>query len=332
MGLFEDSLGNMVVFSGSANETVGGLVSNFESIDVYCSWKPEDADRVQEKRANFEDLWNDRTRNLRVLPFPDAAREELVRLRPERIPEMDPAEADPLDEDELPESGAITVARPSGPWGLPRVPATIQIRDYQSLAARNWFSAKGSGVWRMATGTGKTIAALSLVSSLHMSLLEAAGSLFVVVLCPFIHLVDQWAEVAEEFGILPIRCYQSKRIWAPDLESAVTAISRKYANFAMAISTYDTFRTQAFQESLQRVPSDSVMVVGDEVHGLGATDMLGTLPVGAVCNSRAMVRPGGNECPSQLLRRYRVRAAPRRRNLDGCAHPLRLLPSGSRSD
>ncbi len=38
IGLFSDDEGNTVAFTSSPNETQGGLVNNFESLDVFVSW------------------------------------------------------------------------------------------------------------------------------------------------------------------------------------------------------------------------------------------------------------------------------------------------------
>jgi len=42
MGLVEDRDGNIVAFAGSMNESLTSLELNYESIDVYCSWKTAD--------------------------------------------------------------------------------------------------------------------------------------------------------------------------------------------------------------------------------------------------------------------------------------------------
>ena len=47
-GIFTDGTGNHVAFSGSSNETAGGLLVNFESIKAFCSWKDQEG-RVQEE-------------------------------------------------------------------------------------------------------------------------------------------------------------------------------------------------------------------------------------------------------------------------------------------
>src|SRR5213078_3240836 len=51
LGLFDDTEGNSVAFTGSPNETVGGLVENFEAIDVFCSWD-EARNRAVRKSEN----------------------------------------------------------------------------------------------------------------------------------------------------------------------------------------------------------------------------------------------------------------------------------------
>lgn len=50
MGIISDDSGNSVAFSGSLNETLNALSFNYETIDVYCSWKTEDAERVNDKK------------------------------------------------------------------------------------------------------------------------------------------------------------------------------------------------------------------------------------------------------------------------------------------
>ena len=65
IGIFSDDKNNHVAFTGSQNETAGGLIENFESIDVFCSWRDMEA-RVARKIKAFEELWSDETS---VSPF-----------------------------------------------------------------------------------------------------------------------------------------------------------------------------------------------------------------------------------------------------------------------
>ena len=68
IGIFTDAEGGHVSFAGSANETAGGLVDNFESIKVFWSWDDIQG-RVAEEIGNFEALWDNRTPGLRISDF-----------------------------------------------------------------------------------------------------------------------------------------------------------------------------------------------------------------------------------------------------------------------
>ena len=146
MGVFFDRDGNTVVFSGSSNETVGGLVGNFESLDVYVSWNDPHG-RVERKTDNFRRLWHNHTPRLTVLDFPDAAKHHLLRCRPTAPPIADP---------ETGERAVIAVSKT-----IPDIPAGIELRPYQIEACEAWLRNNGRGMLSMATGTGKTVTSLA---------------------------------------------------------------------------------------------------------------------------------------------------------------------------
>jgi len=89
VGIFLDAEDNIVAFTGSPNETVGGIVNNFEAVDVFVSWD-DNHGRAKHKLNNYELLWNNKTPKLRVIDFPTAARERIVSLRPKKKPINDP--------------------------------------------------------------------------------------------------------------------------------------------------------------------------------------------------------------------------------------------------
>jgi len=89
VGLFFDQNGNIVAFTGSANETVGGLATNFESIDVFKSWDDPHM-RTLNKKKNFERLWGDSTAGLRVIDFSSAVKSRILSYRSKHRPQSDP--------------------------------------------------------------------------------------------------------------------------------------------------------------------------------------------------------------------------------------------------
>ena len=71
MGLIEDAEGNKVAFSGSNNESVMGMLVNYEAMDVFRSWgDPGEFERVRLKENAFYSIWNNTEPNIKVLRFP----------------------------------------------------------------------------------------------------------------------------------------------------------------------------------------------------------------------------------------------------------------------
>lgn len=76
VGIFKDSEDNRVAFSGTANVTFSNQNRSFESIDVFTSW--DDKSRVERKIENFEALWENKTRQLKVYDFSYADKNHLL--------------------------------------------------------------------------------------------------------------------------------------------------------------------------------------------------------------------------------------------------------------
>ena len=77
IGIFKDSEDNIVAFSGTANETFSDQNRNFESIDVFTSW--DDKARVERKIEDFEGLWENKTRHVKVYDFSYADKNRLLK-------------------------------------------------------------------------------------------------------------------------------------------------------------------------------------------------------------------------------------------------------------
>ena len=270
IGIFEDEAKNQVAFTGSSNESAGGLLSNFESIQVFRSWINHDAERIAPLVADFDDLWDNKTQLLKIYEFPDAVRKELLKLRPRCLPDTDP---------EQHINHSAFVAKPTN-FGSPVMPKNIVIRDYQKKAVENWFEAGGRGLLRMATGTGKTVTALALLAQLYRAIQREGRSLVCVVVCPFQHLVSQWAEQAAKFNVLPIKCMESSHLWREELQESIMAVRDGHFSFVMAVATNSTFQGDSFQEAIRKIRTD-FLLIADEVHNMGALAMRESLPENA---------------------------------------------------
>lgn len=262
-GIFSDDAGNHVTFSGSSNETAGGLLDNFESIKVFCSWKDSEG-RVQEEINNFEALWSDTTKGLQVLNFTAASRELLERFR------------DPQNPPPGINRHAVEEPKPGTPF---RQPEGFALRPYQQDAIRAWSKAGGKGIFAMATGAGKTLTALALASKVA----EKNKALVVIIICPFINLCRQWIREMAPFGLDPVAAFEGRDRWEAQLDEGYQRLLQGMSPVQAIVATNATFMSEAFQTRLNaRVDTGAFhhLLIADEVHNLGATGIKGTLPPG----------------------------------------------------
>lgn len=255
LGVFSDQEDNHVAFSGSANETTGGLVSNFETIDVFTSWRDES--RTQRKIENFDRLWRNETKKVEIIDFPEACRSKILTLAPERAPSTSTSTR---------ESATQTRSRF-------QIPSEKPLRDYQKAAVNNWLKAKGRGVLQMATGAGKTITGLSAAQVMHKS----DNLELLVVVCPYKHLVTQWDTECRMFGLEPILCFRSRNDWMPSLNSALASTEGNDLAPTTAIVTTSTFISESFQSRIKHFPAKT-LILADEVHNMGAGAIRDCLP------------------------------------------------------
>jgi len=82
-GIFHDENDDMVAFTGTSNETFDPRNRNFESIDVFTSWN--DKSRVDIKTNDFENLWQNKTKNISVYDFDYAVENNLLSYSAEWI-------------------------------------------------------------------------------------------------------------------------------------------------------------------------------------------------------------------------------------------------------
>jgi len=257
IGLFYDHENNGIAFTGSANETIGGLIDNHESIDVYSNWK-ESVNYFERKKERFTSLWSNSTNYLEVIDFTEATNKILK-------PYKTAYPSNSINENKAGYSinTKIGIAIPSG----------IILREYQKQAINNWFQNDGQGIFQMATGTGKTITALSLATTLH----NKANLQALIIICPYKHLVDQWANECIKFGFTPLKAYGAVTQWLVKLTTQLTTLTSKVDASLAIITTTSSFTKDPFQNQLKYFPKKT-LVIADEVHNMGAKNIRTKLP------------------------------------------------------
>lgn len=263
-----------LVFEGSANETYAAYVRNFERVLVN---EAPDGFLVSRYEDEFDKLWFDSTPTLRVLPVHDAFREGLIRA------------GDEMASDTSTKISEVTSMDPTRE--VLRRPVGLALRPYQREAINAWLQADGCGVLALATGTGKTFTALSALCELY----ERVGPpLVIVVVAPFIHLADQWIQEAHKFGLRPIRCAEGRSRWERIAHNAIWNANKKHSKIVSLVATNATFSSQAFTSLLANLRVRTV-IIGDEVHNLGAARIRAHLP------ERVQLRMGLSATPTRWM-------------------------------
>jgi superfamily II DNA or RNA helicase len=281
IGVIADATGDAFVFSGSANESAQALLPtlNYESIDVFPTWKPELEQYFGPHRDSFERLWNNRSRGTAVMDIPDALRDRLLTVAERIVVAPDAAREEALArrlrEQEDNEDAATRATGPS-------LPATIggtafDIRQHQRDALNAWRAKDFVGIFDLATGAGKTITACYAI----VQMAKRIPGLTVVIAVPYQNLADQWCDILELFGIDPIRCYVSRAAWVDDLGSIIHDVGMAARSFAAIVVVNRTLKSDDFQAAIAQIPGERFLWIGDECHHHASASYQGFLPENA---------------------------------------------------
>lgn len=261
IGIFYDSHGNNVVFSGSGNETLRAVSSiedwnNDEEFDLYRSWGGEfESSKALKKAMYLERLFNGKSKGIDVRPLNELERKALNEFRAYSNLEECRIGAKMRD--------------------IPRIkglaPATISLYYYQSQAIKEWNNAGRIGILSMATGTGKTITALSAISGL------VKEGRAILILVPSKILLSQWRQqISNFFPNVPLLLAGGGHNWKDNIAKRIFISNYRLPRIILA--TMGTASTPDFIEYL-RQSKDPILVV-DEVHRLGSISNRCILSIG----------------------------------------------------
>lgn len=255
IGISTDNSGNKLAFSGSYNLTANAK-SNWENIDVFRGWITPELSRIEKLEHQFQALWE----NIDPTFLIHTPSEELLKNISSHSGDKLSKYINTPDEEPLSE---------------------IVLRPYQEEAITNWFRSKCQGTFVMATGSGKTITALSAVERLKQIVVdEHEKALLVVIAVPLKHLLDQWYDEISKFGFRTIKCYENSNVWRQKLSEQMGALRVIGKDTLVALVTNATFSGGNFQNEIQRW-RNNFLFIADEAHNLGSSTYLKLLPENA---------------------------------------------------
>lgn len=249
VGVFVDSVGDIVAIHGSFNDTYKGSL-NGEAFSVFKSWDEGQLPFVVKHQERLIKLWNDSNNQFTVIPLPVAIKEDIVKLRSSQ---NRPYSRNPYKTNDK--------VRP--------INKKIELYAFQNKAIEKWMEAQCRGVFEMATGTGKTLTSLAAASILR----QKKGKLALIILVPYLHLVEQWENNCRDFRFKPIPCSGSHHDWGKRLRSKIQDFNIGALQSLCVVAVHATASTERFRKIVLKLDPANTMVIGDEVHALGARDL-----------------------------------------------------------
>lgn len=274
-GIFHEKLGiihysgnNVVSFSGSVNETISGWTKNIENFKVFCSWRDDtNKNAVKDDKESFDRLWNGNEPTVRIFDLPSAVRQHLLKISPKSDAEYQ----ETLEKIRQDIGYKMTDDNTNG------------LRSYQLEAREKWVKNDCKGIFSMATGTGKTFAALGCVNSFQKSNIRT----MTVIGCPQTHLVVQWKDEVENYNLKVsaddkvlmeryVLCYSENHTWRNEFEEIMNDFNEEMFSGGYLIQhvvvfvTHKTLNSNDFKKFISNIVDAKLLLVVDEVHNIGS--------------------------------------------------------------
>lgn len=298
-GMFHKKIGiftkgdETVVFSGSANETLHGLSKyNSEEISVFVSWRDSFNEYGCIEVENFNSLWNDTKKNVKVIGLDSSIyqkiqkKNDLENLRFELFGEKnlkkDVTSSDVFFKYSIPQASQeipihiIENRKPKLPYLIRG--RSFQLHSHQISTIESWKEAGRVGLFKLATGAGKTFTSITAMVKLYEERQILNLSTCAIISVPYIELAKQWIKELSLFNIKPIECFNSFQNWANDLETKIIRFNNGLLNFLCVVVVNMTLGSDLFAKITSKLNFANVLFIGDECHHLGSQNIFLKLP------------------------------------------------------
>lgn len=277
--LFEDGY-DTVAIRGSANATSRALLNAIEHLDVDPGWR----DRYRVKAySDMVDAWAAGADAMLVDTYvldADVLASKVKRFAPPRAPSRREYDEAVEEDTPVPTPAAEAFDSPL------RIPAELDWESgpyrHQSEAIRAWEDAGRRGILAIATGGGKTKTSLIAATRLHR---EIQRPLLLVVAVPTEPLLNQWLGDLKEFApdtdvVVPSLAGGPKKRTSLLNRVLLGHLIADGNRLTIILTTFNLLSEAEFQHalSLGLGTNPDALLIGDEVHGLGAEGFIGEPP------------------------------------------------------
>ena len=264
---------DVIAAHGSSNMTYAGIQKNIEQISISKSWEDYTQRYTAEKLSeHFRELWANCDESCTVVSMPQAIKENLLKTYHSDIPPTETdlktlyKQSDGSIEESSTTYGFDRLSRPSF-----AIPSYLRFEDgpfeHQGKAIKAWCEADHQGVLEMATGSGKTIAAMICAYRLY----NVEKPLLIVVTAPYIPLIQQWCDEILPFGLKAANLTEvngAKRR-AAKLSQLRRRLRSGSSDVEIVVVSHRTLCNSEFKDELKKFDCKTLLIA-DEVHNLGS--------------------------------------------------------------
>ncbi|WP_038005199.1 DEAD/DEAH box helicase family protein [Tenacibaculum sp. 47A_GOM-205m] len=265
---------------GSINFTLSALIKNSESLQVDAPWVSDVSKiRIEEEKNNFQKIYENKHPN-----YEHIDKSEIIRV----VNQLGQNKnlQDLLDDSlqlglDLYSNKVIKIKKLKKERfealidkieRTPKFPFPQGPREYQKDAYIAWKKNNYSGVFAMATGTGKTITSLNCLLNTYNN----EGNYRAIILVPSISLLNQWEKEVKSFNFQNILKVGGGNNWEKDFANYCSNYSWGLKENLVIISTYGSFTLDRFQNLYKKIQSE-FLLIADEAHNMGAKNIKSNL-------------------------------------------------------
>ena len=265
-----------ILTEGSINFTLPALLKNSESFQVETPWNGNvSVNRIEDEKANFEKIFSKKHTSYKYL------NKEHIEVVINSVGKNKDA-ADLLDDslelnnENYSKKVKKIINRKKERFNdrlelisnTPKFPFPQGPREYQKEAFEAWKKNNYTGVFAMATGTGKTITSLNCL----LNLFNESGAYRVIILVPSIALLNQWEKEVKAFNFHKILKVGGGNNWEKELATYVSNFNWGIKDDIVIISTYGSFVTNKFLKYFNKIDKE-LLLIEDEAHNIGARNI-----------------------------------------------------------
>lgn len=271
-GYFKFSCGTYLSFTGSANESLGGLMKQGEVFYVYDSRQDSYKLPAADIKNDVDITWDEKKVGYKTHKISSKLLKKIKKIAPSSKPKrpfiesLDKTEENHEVHQDLNQDEKFPIKLQ--PDSTEEIKETFELRPHQEKVLKNWILNDYKGIVQHATGSGKTITGIYAVKHFF----EKVGGTNAIIIVPSTILQDQWMnEILEHIpdaDLYRIGGRIGSSSWKDNVKSN-TSPSR-LGKKQIVLGVRQSICKKTFYEQVN--VGNHLMVLVDELHTIGAKE------------------------------------------------------------